>query len=101
MMSAESINRIFFPALIAIREADPFVAMCSCGDIPITIATPFPSSRNAAPHGSGSYFLPKPESPMRNPPDESFHLQHLKPTPRRGDHCHEGLSGLLRIARVD
>jgi hypothetical protein len=58
MMSAESINRIFFPALIAIREAAPFGAMYSCGDRSITIATPFPRFEECCASWLGKLLIP-------------------------------------------
>src|ERR1700677_808487 len=98
-MSAESINKIFFPALIAIRETDPFITMSSCGDIPIMIATLFPLPE--IPHlMARDYQLLKPESPLRKLRDESSHFQPPKPIPRCGGHCLEGLCGLRRIVRV-
>src|SRR5580658_1857152 len=82
------------------REAGPFVAICSCGASPITIASPFSRLEECCTSWLGSYLLSKPESPLPEPRDESFHLQHAKPTPRRGNQCHKGRCGLLRIARA-
>src|SRR5271163_1753900 len=130
MTSAESIKRIFLPALIAIREASPFATTCSCGEVPIKVTIRLPAPKNAAlcgdlltPQTSERIFFrlrhlnlqsTKTAATSKSESNhgcalkcsaealgEGFHLQRPTPTTMLWGHCHEGLCALLHIARVE